>query len=66
LIAASIFTFSFVSVGLLSERWFDDDPNSEVRAGKLVAIMWFLCAILIPLFGLMYDFLGKISLMVNY
>jgi hypothetical protein len=54
-----------VSVGLYTERWLFDDPNAEVTAGELVAIMWFITGILTPLFGYLIDLAGFRALIVK-
>ena len=58
IIYTSVLAFVNVSVGLLSERWFIDDPRAEVKSASLIALMWLLISILNPALGLFIDKFG--------
>lgn len=46
---------SNVSVGLISERWLIDDPDAEIKAGRMNGAAWATAAISTPFFGAVID-----------
>lgn len=50
--------FVNVSVGVFTERYFDDEENAEKISGRMVAIMWLITGLTTPLFGIIIDFFG--------
>lgn len=58
LIYSSVLGFINISVGLLSERWFGVTEESEIEAGFVVSIMWFITGLFTPLFGSYTDKYG--------
>jgi len=60
----SLLCNSAISVGLLTERWFHDEPQPEIKAGRMLGIMWFTSALLSILFGLVVDRTGHRALIV--
>ena len=64
LIYTSVLSFTNVSVGLLSERWLEDDGNQELVAGRMVGIVWLIAGIFTPIFGYGIDIIGRRGLIV--
>ena len=55
LIYSEVLTFISVSIGLLTERWYDNDQTVEPYIGKMMAFTMIISAILTPIFGLLID-----------
>ena len=55
MIYATVLTFISVSIGLLTERWYDNDQTVEPYIGKMMAFTMIISAILTPIFGLLID-----------
>jgi hypothetical protein len=64
IIYTSVLAFINVSVGLLTERWFIDDPRAEIKSGFLIALMWLVISVLDPALGLFLDKFGFRAIMV--
>lgn len=62
---ASVWALVNVSVGYFTETWLEGVENAEREASKMIAMMWFLTGSLTPLFGLMIDYFGHRSAIVN-
>ncbi|CAD8077369.1 unnamed protein product [Paramecium sonneborni] len=66
LIYSSVLGFINISVGLLSERWFGVTEESEIEAGFVVSIMWFITGLFTPLFGSYTDKYGQRSFLLIF
>lgn len=64
IIYSSVLGFINISVGMLSERWYGVDEDSEIRAGYLVALMWFITGIITPAVGWLTDHYGYRSSLI--
>jgi MFS family permease len=64
-IYTSVLSFVNVSVGLLSERWFFNDPRSEVRSAMVITLMMLVISVLDPVIGIITDKLGYRAIMVS-
>lgn len=58
IIYSSVLGFINISVGMLSERWYGVNEESEIRAGSLVALMWFITGCFTPIVGWLTDEFG--------
>lgn len=55
---------SNVSVGLITERWLPDDPDAQLKAGRMNGMAWFTAAVTTPIFGLLVDRIGHRAVLV--
>ena len=55
LVISNTLVFLNISVGLISERWFQNRENPEEYIGMMNAIVWLIIAFVNPLFGISID-----------
>lgn len=62
---STLLTFSNFSVGIMTERWYNNDENAEEKIGQMMGIMWGISSFLTPVFGYILDKYRKRSIFVN-